>query len=117
MSEEDQKTYTRLCNEKEAILDEIERWKEGTIFKNQRMGLWNNSTYFDELWYIHREIEKELTALKIVMRMKVYKHLSKNLPNDVILHITSFGEDVDEAAEYFISTGTNPTIDDVSQNN
>lgn len=55
--------YNKLLEEREAILEEIERYKKGYVFQ-KRMGLWNNSDYLSELLYIKQKIESEILHMK-----------------------------------------------------
>lgn len=102
MSSQKRKSYKYLCNEREAILDEIDSWKRGcsTYSGKQRLGLWNNSTYLDELLYIKQAIEKEIIYCEIMERKKVYKKLYNQLPKDSILHIASFVDTNDTTIVY-----------------
>ena len=64
----EQKTYKRLCDEKEGILDEMEKYKQGLTYG--RMGLCKNKsyTYLDELAYILVRVEEEILAYKIILK-------------------------------------------------
>lgn len=76
------KTYKRLCQEREALLDEAESWKQGNLLysRKQRMGLWKGSRYLDELLYIRQRVEKDMIPQEIVYRMKLYIHLMNKIP-------------------------------------
>jgi len=56
------KSYQCLLNERESVLDEIYDWKhdKSSFYGSQRIGLWENSTYLDELLYILQNIEKDI---------------------------------------------------------
>ena len=109
-------TYKRLCDEREAILDEVEVSKQGRspYHMNQRMGLWNGSTYLDELMYIRMSIEKEMIPHEIIFRMGFYQKLNIKIPMEIILHIASFGDLIDKSAFHFLEKGTETTLDDVA---
>ena len=111
------KSYKCLCDERESILDEVDNWKQGrsSYSCNQRMGLWNGSTYLEELLYIRQRIEKEMIPHEIVDRMKFYKKLENKIPEDAILHIASFGDVVDKSAADFIISGVEATIEAVDR--
>jgi hypothetical protein len=106
------KTYNRLREEHKAVLDETKLWKQ-CMSGNQRMGLWNKSTYLDDLLYIRQRIEKEMIPYEIVFKMGLYRQLQKRIPNELILHIASFGDYIDSSAVYFIEKETPVTIDAV----
>jgi hypothetical protein len=111
------KTYKRLCEELEAVIDEIELHKRGesSYSEKQRIGLWNDSVYLSELFYIKQCIEKDIIPHLIVSQTQFYKALEKqkNIPEDIVLHIASFGDIIDTSAEYYLSKGINPTIDEL----
>jgi hypothetical protein len=116
-SNSERKTYKYLCEEYNAVIDEVDSWKQSLSINSdrQKMGLWNNSTYLDELLYIRQSIEKEMIPHQIVLRMKFYKGLeyAKNIPTDITKYIASFGDLIDNSALYFIKKGVDSTIDAV----
>lgn len=67
MRKYNEQKYIKLSDEREAVIDEINNWKQGCsyFYGNQKMGLWNNSTYLDELLYILIKIEKEIITYQI----------------------------------------------------
>jgi hypothetical protein len=107
------KTYKRLCDERESILDEIEAWKISGFTGTLITGLWCSSTYLDELLYIRVSIEKEMIPHQIIMRMKFYQKLETKtgLPDDIILCIALFGDLIDMSAMRFLSKGIKATVD------
>ena len=66
------KTYETLLNELDGILDEVEEYKK--TFSSNKIGLWKNSTYIDELLYIYQCIQKEMMVynpnIKIIKTFK-----------------------------------------------
>jgi hypothetical protein len=103
------KSYINLCKERDAVMDEINNWKENiTVCK--RIGLWNDSTYLDELLYIKSCIEKEMIPYEVVFRMKFYENMYKTIPEDIVLHIASFGDLIDQSAHFFLSKGVKSDI-------
>ena len=107
------KSYQSLIEEREAILDEVENWKHNKS-NCQNIGLWNNSTYLDELLYIKQIIEKEMIQHEIVFRMKFFVKLGDKLPKELIYHITSFGDIVDKSAAYFIENNIPFTTENIN---
>jgi hypothetical protein len=107
------KKYKDLYDEREAILDEIYDWKHGRYFYAgvHRLGLWNNSIYLDELLYIRKRIEKDIIPYEIMFRTEFYKKLMEKIPDDIILHIASFGDIIDKSAANLIISGEDITLD------
>lgn len=114
MLNKERKTYKRLCDELLAVQDEILECKQGNTYDcKQRVGLWKDSTYLDELLYICTNIEKDIIPHEIVLRMKFYKELNNKLPMDTITHIASFGDLIDISASNFLEEGIEARIDAV----
>ena len=104
------KTYKQLHQEREAVLDEVEAYKQGTVYQ-KRMGLWKNSDYLSELLYIRNQIETEMIPHYIVEMMKLYKRLLIRLPIEIIVHITSFGTIEDQKAIQMVKEGREATLE------
>lgn len=104
------KSYKRLQKEHEGILEETLYYKQG-LLENRRMGLWNNSTYLDELYYIRLQVEKDMIPHQIVHQMKIYQQF--NIPIELILHISSFGGMVEQSAACFLEQDIDATIEAV----
>jgi hypothetical protein len=71
----EKKTYNLLLKEHKAVIYESELWKQNlsSYSGKQKMGLWNNSNYLDELLYIRQSIEKDMIPHLIKIRMKFCK--------------------------------------------
>ncbi len=109
------KTYKTLCSEHEAIIDEVEDWKQGRKSDHEIriMKLWSGSNYLDELFYIRMRIVKEMIPHEIVFRMKLYKSLNNNIHIDIINNIVSFLGLIDKIALHLINKGIDSTLDNV----
>lgn len=110
MSLTSRKTYKQLHEEREAVLDEAEAYKQGTVYQ-KRMTLWENSDYLSELLYIRMRIEKEMILHQIVETMKLHKRLLIRLPMELVIHIASFGTAEDQVAAQMVEEGKEATLD------
>jgi hypothetical protein len=93
------KTYKILCEEKESILDEREKYIKG-LSVNRKMGLFINEkySYFDELSYIIKLIDYDIIPYKILYKIQLYKKLKEKIPIDLLYYISSFGDKIDKIA-------------------
>jgi hypothetical protein len=110
MSLTSRKTYTQLYEEREAVFDEADAYKQRTVYQ-KRMGLWKNSDYLSELLYIRMRIETEMIPHYIVETMKLHKRLLILLPMEIVIHIASFGTIEDQTAIQMVVEGKESTID------
>jgi hypothetical protein len=108
------KSYKVLIEERESILDEVYTYKHGNSF-HYRMGLWDKSTYLDELMYMRQIIEKEIELHEILFKMKLYNKLEEKIPLDIIFEISSFGDNIDMSAVYFNNKGIPAKINKVEK--
>lgn len=108
------KSYKKLKDELASIIEETERYKQSNDFGTcKKMGLWNNSTYLDELLYIKTTIEHEIIPYEIVSTMKFHQWLLKSLPIELVKHIASFGTMEDTIAATYVELGVNATVEDL----
>lgn len=92
------KTYSELKEEKQSILDEKENYKNGSSMRKIGFFLNPHYTYFDELGYMLRQIEKEMIPYEILYRLKLYQELYKKIPYQLVVYISKFGDFVDKIA-------------------
>lgn len=107
------KTYKQLSLELDGVLDAIEDYKKGNI-THKSISLWNNSDYLSELSYIRRSIESEMSPYYIVETMKLYKRLSKYIPNDIISKISTFCTSEYQVALSFYKQRIEPDIKNIT---
>ena len=93
------KTYKILCEERESVLDEREKYIKG-ISVTKKIGLFLNEkySYFDELSYIISLIDKEIKPYNILYKIQLYKKLKEKIPIDLLYYISSFGDKIDKIA-------------------
>ena len=97
------KSYKILCQERESILDEREKYIRG-VGIDRKMGLFLNEkySYFDELSYIISLIEKDMRPYEILYKIQLYKKLKERIPIELLLYISSFGSNIDKIAVKYI---------------
>lgn len=110
MSMTSRKTYKQLCEEREAVLHEAEKYKQGLVYQ-ERIGLWTKSDYLSELLYIRQKIESEIVPHYIVEIMKLHKRLLTRLPMELITLIASFGTSEHQIAAQMVKEGNEATLD------
>jgi hypothetical protein len=106
-------SYKKLCLERDGILDAIEEYKKGDLTEKP-MGLWINYVYLSELSYIRRRIESEMAPYYIVETMKLYKRLSKHIPDDIIYQISFFLTSEYQVAYNLYKQGIQPRIENIT---
>lgn len=104
------KTYKQLCDERDAILDEQEKYKKGYTYGRIGLGL---GSYYDELYYILKCVEHEMIPYEIVYRMKLYQKFNNKIPLEIIMHIASYGDCIDDIASKFVEEGKPAIIDEI----
>ena len=107
------KTYKQLWEEREAVIDEENAYKQGHVYQ-KRMGLWTDSDYLSELLYIQQRIESEMVPHYIVEIMKLHKRLLFRLPIELVKHISSFGTSEHQIAAQMVEEGKEATLDAVT---
>lgn len=88
------KTYKQLCKEREDIIY-----------------LQKTGSHHGSLKYILMCIEKEMIPYEIVYRMKLYQRFSNKIPIELIIHIASYGDCIDDISSKFLEEGKLANID------
>ena len=97
------KTYKILCEERESVLDEREKYIRG-MCTNRKMGLFISEkySYFDELSYIINLIDYDIIHYKILYKIQLYKKLIEKIPIELLYNISVFGDKIDKIAFKYV---------------